>query len=72
MNQRNEGEGNKSAARSYNEKTRRFVESGRVNKQAEAARKAVEGDEKEALRKAEEIGRSHAKDEDPAVRGSRK
>ena len=68
MSQRNEGEGNKTAARRYNEGTRRFSRSGQVTKQAKAARKALEGGERESLEEAEAIGRSHAKGEDPTVR----
>ena len=61
MTQRNEGEGNKSAARRYNQASQQFARSGRVRKQAAAARKAIDGPENKDLRKAEAIGRSHAK-----------
>lgn len=64
---RNEGEGSRTAARRYNEKARAFAESGRAGKQAEEARRALEGNERGALERAESSGRSHAKDEDPYV-----
>lgn len=67
MTQRNEGEGNKTAARNYNEETRKFVESGQVKKGAEAARAAVDGAEHEELEQAEAAGKARAKGEDPAV-----
>ena len=61
------GEGNYEASREYNERTKRFVESGRVE---EAAENAAPHDEQEAteMREAEEIGKSHIKEEDPALR----
>jgi hypothetical protein len=63
----NQGEGNVEAGRHYNEKTRDFVESGEVD---DAARRATpqSSQESEDLRRAEEQGRSHAKEEDPALR----
>ena len=63
----NEGEGNRTAARQYNEATRDFVESGKVDEQAEAARRAVEGRERAELEHAEAVGRARAKEEDPSV-----
>ena len=41
---RNEGEGNKTAAREYNEAQRRFVESGKVDEKAREAEKALDTD----------------------------
>ena len=54
------GEGNYKAARQYNDATKKFVESGKVD---EAAAKAKPKDEREAreLKQAEEIGKSRAK-----------
>lgn len=62
-----EGEGSYSGTRDYNERTRKFVESGKVE---EAARNAAPGseEEKHAMQKAERQGREHAKGEDPALR----
>lgn len=60
------GEGNYKASRDYNERTKRFVESGKVD---EAAQAAAPHDAKEAaeMRDAEQVGKSHAKEEDPAL-----
>jgi len=66
--QKNEGEGNRTAARIYNKATERFAKSGRVKPQAERARKAIEGNEKRDLEQAERLGQSKARDEDPAIR----
>jgi hypothetical protein len=56
----NEGEGNKTAARHYNEATQKYVESGKVDDAAREAQEALEGPEGEALRRAEKEGKSHA------------
>ena len=64
----NEGEGSQSGARDYDERTRKFVESGQVEKKAKEAEKAIESPEGDALRKAEEEGKKHAKGEDPKLR----
>jgi hypothetical protein len=65
--QRNEGEGNKTAARHYNEAQRRFVQSGQVEEKAGEAEKAVEGRERRELEQAEAIGKRHVAGEDPAI-----
>ena len=57
------GEGDRQADRHYREKTREFVESGKVD---EAAEKARDQDPEEA-KKAEEAGRKRAKEVDPEV-----
>jgi hypothetical protein len=61
------GEGNYKASRTYNEATKKFVESGRVD---EAARDAAPQNEIEEaqLANAEAEGRRRAKEEDPALR----
>jgi len=59
----NQGEGNREAAERYNEATRKFVESGKVEK---AVERAAEQDSQEA-RRSEREGREHAQEEDPAV-----
>ena len=64
---KNQGEGNRDAARHYNENTREFVKSGKVEQAAQDAKKAFEGSEKAELKKAEEVGKSHAHGEDPQV-----
>ena len=64
------GEGNYKASRQYNDATKKFVESGRVD---EAARKAKPDTRSEAIdmANAEAEGRRRAKEEDPALkRGS--
>ncbi|MGE0652765.1 MAG: hypothetical protein AB7P12_13610 [Alphaproteobacteria bacterium] len=66
--QKNEGEGNRTAAREYNRDTREFIEKENVDKLAEQARKDLEGDKGDELRKAEEEGKRKAKGEDPQVR----
>ena len=60
--QQNEGEGNKTAARQYNKDQREFVKSGRVDEAADEAAEAVSGSEKNDLQRAEEAGRSKAKE----------
>ncbi len=57
----NEGEGNRTAARQYNDAQRKFVESGKVGPAAKDAEHALETDEAEALKRAEDEGRAHAK-----------
>ncbi|MBX6370325.1 MAG: hypothetical protein IRZ04_20325 [Rhodospirillales bacterium] len=69
---RNEGEGNKTAARHYNEKTERFAQSGQVEEKAREAESALEGDEGQALERAEAAGKSRSAGEDPAVEGKKK
>lgn len=61
------GEGNYKASRQYNDATKEFVESGRVE---EAARDAAPRDESEAtqMASAEAAGRRRAKEEDPALK----
>ena len=66
--QRNEGEGNRTAARQFNEAQQKFVRSGKVEAKAHEAREAVDGKEGEALREAERIGKRHAAGEDPEVK----
>jgi hypothetical protein len=60
------GEGNYKASREYNEKTKEFVESGKVD---DAAREAAPQDDAEAreLERAEREGKRRAKEEDPAL-----
>ena len=60
------GEGNYAASRDYNQRTKDFVESGKVD---EAARKAAPNNEKEAreMSEAEREGRRPMREEDPAL-----
>lgn len=62
-----QGEGDYESARRYNEKTKEFIEEGKVGPAAERARtddpaKAAE------LERAERAGRDRAKEEDPLLR----
>jgi hypothetical protein len=66
--QRNEGEGNRTAAREYNQAQHDFARSGRVDEKAQEARNAVDGVEGDELRDAELIGKRHVADEDPEVK----
>ena len=66
--QRNEGEGNKTAAREYNKATTDFTKSGEVEGKAREAKRAVDSAEGEKLRAAEREGRSHSHGEDPQLR----
>jgi hypothetical protein len=59
--QQNEGEGNKTAARHYNEDTRKFVKDGKVEQAAKDAEKALDGAEGQELRKAEREGLKHSR-----------
>jgi hypothetical protein len=66
---RNEGEGNKTAARNYDEAATKHAKSGQVGDEAKRAREAVEGDEAGKLREAERAGKQRIAEEDPEVRG---
>lgn len=65
--QENEGEGNRTAARAYDQAQRAFVESGKVEPAAADAKKAREGAERAELDKAEAAGKAHSHGEDPAL-----
>ncbi len=62
-----QGEGNRTAARRYNEETTDFARSGRVEQAARDARPAG-ADEARDLERAEAEGKSHARGEDPLLR----
>ena len=66
--QRNEGEGNRTSAREYNEAQQRFVRSGQVDQKAhEAERDMRDRKIREELEHAAKVGRRHSAGEDPAV-----
>ncbi|MBV9824543.1 MAG: hypothetical protein JO001_02510 [Alphaproteobacteria bacterium] len=65
--QRNEGEGNKTAARQYNEAQHEFADSGKVDEKAREAEQALDKEQRE-LQRAEAVGKRHAHGEDPALR----
>lgn len=61
-----QGEGDYEAARRYDQRTREFVESGKVEPAARAAKPGNAAEEEEMTR-AEEEGRAHSKGEDPLL-----
>jgi hypothetical protein len=61
-----EGEGSYTASKDYNERTKKFVESGKVGEAAQAAKPKSEQEAQE-MQEAERIGKQRAKDEDPAL-----
>lgn len=65
--QRNEGEGNRTAARQYNKAQQSFVRSGQVENKAREAEKSLHSDEKRELERAEAVGKRHAAAEDPEI-----
>jgi len=65
----NQGEGDKEAAKNFNEAEQKFVKSGKVPAAAANAKPKSEAEDKD-MKRAEDIGRSHSKGEDPAVKGS--
>ena len=66
--QRNEGEGNVTAARRYDKAQQDFVKKGKVAEKAREAERALEGDERKELERAEQEGRRHIAEEDPEVK----
>jgi len=66
--QQNEGEGNRTAAREYNQAQQRFVQSGKVDDKARQAERDIRNEDiRRELEHAEAIGKSHAAGEDPEV-----
>jgi hypothetical protein len=66
-----QGEGNRTAARHYNQATKRFVEQGKVDPAAQASNPGSAEEQRE-MERAEDEGKSHAKGEDPALRPGKK
>ncbi|HYG86336.1 MAG TPA: hypothetical protein VD978_08770 [Azospirillum sp.] len=64
---RNEGEGNRTADRQYREGVKEHVQHHDVQGAAQRARDAVDGPEGNELRRAEEEGKRHSKGEDPKL-----
>lgn len=62
-----EGEGSYTGTKDYNKRTKKFIESGKVDQAAHDAEPRSE-EEKQAMQKAERIGKQRAKGEDPALR----
>ena len=65
-----EGEGSYTGSKDYNERTKKFVESGKVEQAANDAKPDSEQEAQE-MQKAERIGKERAKQEDPALRRKR-
>lgn len=62
-----EGEGSYSGSKDYNQRTQKFVQSGKVDEAARASKPQSE-EEAHQMSKAERIGKQHAKGEDPALK----
>lgn len=58
---RNEGEGNRTAARAYDKHATEFAHSGKVKDAAKAARESLDSPEGDELRKAEAEGKRPAR-----------
>jgi hypothetical protein len=54
----NEGEGNRTAARAYDQKAEQFAKSGKVEQKAHEAKLAVDGTEGKDLAEAEAAGKA--------------
>lgn len=67
MTNNTKGEGNYVAARQYDDATKKFVESGKVDQAARDAEPTSEA-EAEELERAEREGKARTKEEDPAIR----
>ena len=66
-----EGEGSYKGTKDYNQRTEKFVDSGKVDEAARRAQPKNE-EERQAMQKAERIGKQHAKGEDPALNNPKK
>lgn len=62
-----EGEGSYTGSKDYNQRTKKFVESGKVENAARDAEPQSE-EERHAMQKAERLGKERAKGEDPALK----
>ena len=61
-----EGEGSYSGSKDYNERTKKFVDSGKVEQAAKDAKPSSEQEAHE-MQKAERMGKERAKEEDPTL-----
>ena len=66
-----EGEGSYTGSKDYNQRTRKFIDSGKVEDAARDSQPKSES-EKHEMQKAERVGKEHAKGEDPALRDPKK
>jgi hypothetical protein len=62
-----EGEGSYTGSKDYNQRTKKFVDSGKVDEAARKAEPETE-EERQAMQKAERLGKQRAKDEDPTLK----
>jgi hypothetical protein len=62
-----EGEGSYTGSKDYNERTKKFVDSGKVEQAAGEAKPKSEQEAHE-MQKAERLGKERAKGEDPALK----
>jgi len=62
-----EGEGSYTGSKDYNQRTKKFIDAGKVDQAARDAEPKSE-EEKHAMQKAERMGKQRAKGEDPALR----
>jgi hypothetical protein len=67
MSKSNQGEGDREAARHYNEATEKYLKEGKVEQHKKDFKNLSEA-EKAELREAEEKGLKKAKEKDPAVK----
>jgi len=63
----NEGEGSRSGAAAYDNNQTDFARNADVSGEANAAKKAMEGPEREKLQNAERSGKAHSHGEDPSL-----
>ena len=66
-----EGEGSYTGSKDYNKRTKKFVESGKVEQAANDASPKSEQEARE-MQEAERVGTQHATDKDPALRNPKK
>jgi hypothetical protein len=66
-----EGEGSYTGAKEYDKRTKKFVDSGKVEQAANDAAPQSEEEARE-MENAERIGKKHIKEEDPALRNPKK
>lgn len=64
-----QGEGDYRSDRAYTEAARSFVQSGKVDEAARKAKPATPA-EAEEMKRAEKVGESHSKGEDPALKNA--
>ena len=62
-----EGEGSYTGSKDYNQRTKKFVDAGKVDEAARKAEPETE-EERQAMQKAERLGKQRAKEEDPALK----